>query len=83
MRPSLAAAIAALVILLSPVGTAPAQAVVVKSVGKPTAHKHYKLYVAKGKKHYHPVHTFKTAKAAHRAAHHYHKKGYRTKVRAA
>ncbi|QJW99130.1 hypothetical protein [Frigoriglobus tundricola] len=83
MRLSFAAAVAALALLLCPMGTPPARAANLAPVGKRAAHKHYRLYVAKKHKHFHLVHTYPNAKAAHRAAHKYHRKGYRTKIRAA
>ncbi len=83
MRLSFAAVVAALALLLSPMGTPPAQAANFAPVGKRTTHKHYRLYVAKKHKHYHLAHTYKSAKAAHHAAHKYHRKGYRTKIRVA
>jgi hypothetical protein len=81
MRLTLAAAIAALVLMLPAVGAAPAHAAP-PAVRKHAGHKHYKLYVSKKSKHYHLVHTFKSAKHAHKAAHKYHKRGYKTRIRA-
>jgi hypothetical protein len=82
MRLSLAAAVAALVLLLPPLGTAPAQAKISTSVSKRAEHKHFKLFVRKKGKHYHFVHTYKSHKEAQKAAHKYHKRGYKTKIRA-
>ncbi len=82
MRLSLAGVIAALFLLLPAVGTAPVQAKTFTTITNGAEHKHYKLYVRKkGGKAYHHVHTFKTAKAAHKSAHKYAKRGFRTKIR--
>jgi hypothetical protein len=82
MRLSFAAVIAALFLLLPAVGTAPVQAKTIPTIIKGSEHKHYKLYVRKkGGKAYHHVHTFKTAKEAHKIAHKFAKRGYRTKIR--
>jgi hypothetical protein len=82
MRLLFAAALAALALSLTVVTPTRTEAAAPSVTGKPAGHKHFKLYVSKKSKHYHLVHTFKTAKEAHHAAHKYHKRGFKTRIRA-